>query len=472
MVFDIIAFAGNMPAQPGKIEINPFNAEQNRNLNKGQKVTVCVTADSLLPELKKDTFHFLDKKVRHPKKQLTLYFRENDEKIPFLDGHNYSDYGQLKRSIAAFIRNTMRWGKNHLFLICVSKELFDKGFKETSLSNHYKENFIAGKFENPLLNLMGPVDASLDLKARYIGNSEPCMLVRQMIAIAAQQVFPVLILGESGTGKEVVARTIHECSDRKNHPFVAINCGAISPYLFESELFGHMKGTFPGAYADKKGLWVIANGGTLFLDEIGDLSMDHQVKILKALEDGMVLPVGGTKPVAVNARIIAATNKNIETMICDKKKEFREDLYYRISTFIISTPPLSSHREDIPELIEREWSSHSRKKLTSEAIYMLKEMTWPGNVRSLKHFLHRLYAIFGDITITGEHIEVLQRQELDVYLRSTLNSREKKQGEEKNFEKSVMKMEYLLKAALCCEDETQRKSLLHEVRDNLDEMME
>jgi transcriptional regulator with GAF, ATPase, and Fis domain len=472
MVFDIIDFSGNMPPQCGKIEIDPFSAEQIRNLNKSNKVTVCIADNSLLAEMKKDTLHFLDKKTKHPKKQLTWYFKEKDERIPFLDGNHYSDCGQLKRSIVTFIRNTISWKKSCLFFICVSKELFDKVYREVSEKNRYKERFIAGKYENPLLNLISPVDASLDLKMRYIGNSEPCMLVRQMIAIAAQHVFPVLILGESGTGKEVVARTIHECSDRKAQPFVAINCGAISPYLFESELFGHMKGTFPGAYADKKGLWVVANGGTLFLDEIGDLSLEHQVKILKVLEDGVVLPVGGTHPVRVNARIIAATNKNIETLIANKKKEFREDLYYRISTFIISTPPLSSHPEDIPELTEKEWSVHCKKKLTAEAIQRLKEMTWPGNVRSLKHFLHRLYAMFGDINITSEHIDVLQRQELEVYLKSTRNSYNNKSKDDKDFEKTVMKMEYLLKAALCCDDGIQRKSLLNEVRSSLDEMMD
>ncbi|NJK87548.1 MAG: sigma-54 factor interaction domain-containing protein, partial [Bacteroidales bacterium] len=200
----------------------------------------------------------------------------------------------------------------------VSKDFFEKA-KDETISNQAYTGIKKGKYLNPLLNLINPENEIIDLSRRYIGNSEPCMLVRQMITVAAKNDYPVLILGESGTGKEVTARAIHEYSSRKENSFIAINCGAISQELFEPEIFGYKKGSFTGAVRDKKGLWELANGGTLFLDEIGDLLPGHQVKILKAIEDGMIYAVGSTEPLKTDVRIIAATNKSIEDLYNEKK---------------------------------------------------------------------------------------------------------------------------------------------------------
>ncbi len=156
----------------------------------------------------------------------------------------------------------------------------------------------------------------------------------------------VLVTGESGTGKELLVRAIHKISNRRDKPFVPVNCSAISPNLFESEFFGHLKGTFTGAYQSRKGKFAEANGGTLFLDEIGDLPLEFQPKLLRALESGEIIPIGESKPTMVNVRIIAATNKSIPEMIEEKK--FREDLYYRLNIFTLELPPLSARKDDIP----------------------------------------------------------------------------------------------------------------------------
>jgi transcriptional regulator with GAF, ATPase, and Fis domain len=241
--------------------------------------------------------------------------------------------------------------------------------------------------------------------------------------------------------------------------------------LFESELFGYKKGSHSSAYSDKKGLWELANNSTLFLDEIGDLSLNHQVKILKALDDEEILPVGSLKKVKVNVRIIAATNKNLEVLANDKRNEFRDDLYYRISTFLIRTPPLRSHIEDIPELAGKIWEDICHKKLSAGVLNQLRYMNWPGNVRSLKHFLQRLYALFGLDTITEEHVQVLQHQDIENYLKSPQDSQNrKKETGDKDFEKAIMKIDYLLKASLYCEDDNKRRELLEDVQNYLKDL--
>jgi transcriptional regulator with PAS, ATPase and Fis domain len=358
-----------------------------------------------------------------------------------------------------------------LYFIVISEEFFVLA-KEEALQTYPNKEAKKGKYLNPLLNMLNTINTKVNLTERYIGNSEPCLLVRQMIASASRNDFPVLILGETGTGKEVVARNIHECSDRSNYPFISINCGAIPSELLESELFGYKKGSHSSAYNDKKGLWELADKSTLFLDEIGDLSLNHQVKILKALDDKEILPVGSLKKIKVDVRIIAATNKNIEFLANEKRNEFRDDLYYRISTFIIRTPSLSSHPEDIPELAGKIWEEICNKKLSSGVLNQLRYMNWPGNVRSLKHFLQRLYALFGTSPITEEHVHVLQNQDIENYLRSPQDSRSnRKLSGDKDFEKAIMKIEYLLKASLYTEDENKRKELLENVKESLGEML-
>jgi two-component system nitrogen regulation response regulator NtrX len=204
----------------------------------------------------------------------------------------------------------------------------------------------------------------------------------------------VLITGENGTGKELVARAIHKLSPRRDGPFVEVNCAAIPSELIESELFGHLKGSFTGAIADRAGKFEQASGGMLFLDEIGDMSLSAQAKVLRVLEDGVVTRIGGAKTVSVDVRVIAATNKRLEEEIAAGR--FREDLYYRLNVLPLAVPPLRERREDIPLLVEHFARLLSAREgmaprtIGDEAAARLAEREWPGNVRELRNTVERL----------------------------------------------------------------------------------
>lgn len=210
---------------------------------------------------------------------------------------------------------------------------------------------------------------------------------------AAKSGIPVLLEGESGTGKEVVARAIQAASDRRNKPFVTVNCGAIPPDLVESVLFGHEKGAFTGATEKHAGKFVEAHGGTLFLDEIGELPLDAQVKLLRALQEGEVDPVGGRKPVKVDFRLISATNQNLIERV--REGRFREDLYYRLNVFPIALPPLRQRREEIPVLAQRFLARFAAEEgrrietIADDAMACLTRYDWPGNVRQLENAIFR-----------------------------------------------------------------------------------
>ena len=217
--------------------------------------------------------------------------------------------------------------------------------------------------------------------------------IRYLIEQVSDSKANVLILGESGTGKEVVARAIHEISLRKKGPFVPINCGAIPAELLESELFGHEKGAFTGAFAARKGRFELAAGGTIFLDEIGDMPMPMQVKLLRVLQERTFERVGGTKSLQADVRVVAATHRNLEELI--EKGEFREDLYYRLNVFPIEKPALRERQEDIPlllqELLSRLEEEHKATlRFTQRALDSLMQHSWPGNVRELSNLLERL----------------------------------------------------------------------------------
>jgi DNA-binding NtrC family response regulator len=209
----------------------------------------------------------------------------------------------------------------------------------------------------------------------------------------AKSAIPVLLEGESGVGKEVVARAIQGCSDRRGKPFITVNCGAIPSNLVESILFGHEKGSFTGAMDRHIGKFVEANNGTLFLDEVGELPLDAQVKLLRAIQEGEVDPVGGRKSVKVDIRIISATNQNMIELV--KQGRFREDLYYRLNVFPISIPPLRNRREDIPDLARRFLARFAAEEgrpiraIGAEAMALLRQYDWPGNVRQLENAIFR-----------------------------------------------------------------------------------
>jgi DNA-binding NtrC family response regulator len=218
-----------------------------------------------------------------------------------------------------------------------------------------------------------------------VGTSAAMALVKRLGERAAKTGIPVLILGESGVGKELIARAVHGASDRAGRPFVAVNCGAISPNLVESLLFGHEKGSFTGAHEKHLGKFQEANGGTLFLDEIGELPLEMQVKLLRALQEGEIDPVGGKRPVKVDVRILSATNRDLADQV--RAGRFREDLYYRLNVFPIEAPSLRERREDIPALADhfiRRFAVETGKRVgaaTLETLSLLRAHEWPGNVR-------------------------------------------------------------------------------------------
>src|SRR5919197_432276 len=234
----------------------------------------------------------------------------------------------------------------------------------------------------------------LQAKSIVVGDSIPMKALRQQIGLMAPTNGRVLIYGESGAGKELVARAIHAQSLRKDSMFVEVNCAAIPEDLIESELFGHRKGSFAGAGNDKVGKFQKADGGTLFLDEVGDMSLKTQSKVLRTLDEQRFTPVGGDEPVTVDARVIAATNKDLDVEI--SKGNFREDLFYRLNVIPFHVPPLRERREDIPQLARhflKEFSaaySRRAKELTDDAIDALMRYPWPGNVRELRNLVERM----------------------------------------------------------------------------------
>ena len=244
-----------------------------------------------------------------------------------------------------------------------------------------------------------------ELDKRYsfseiIGKSEALQQIFRVVEKVADTNAGILIEGESGTGKELIARPIHFNSGRAGRFFLAVNCGALPESLLESELFGHTRGSFTGATADKKGLFRSADGGTLFLDEIGEMPETLQVKLLRALQEQEVTPVGSNHPVKFDARIVAATNKNLESEVAEGR--FREDLFYRLNIIEISLPPLRSRREDIPLLvihfvakIAREQNS-AEKPLTKQAMSAFLNYSWPGNVRELQNAVERAFILGGE----------------------------------------------------------------------------
>jgi two-component system nitrogen regulation response regulator NtrX len=234
----------------------------------------------------------------------------------------------------------------------------------------------------------------VEQKYVMIGDSVPMQALRQQIAFAAPTNGRVLICGENGTGKELVAHLLHIQSERRDEPFIEMNCAAIPEELIESELFGHVKGSFTGASEDKEGKFAQADAGTLFLDEVGDMSQKTQAKVLRVLEEQSFTPVGGNTPVKVDVRVIASTNKNLEQEI--EKGNFREDLYYRLNVLPFQLPPLRERREDISALTHYFLDDFARKNgrkppaLSRKAMEMLEGYPWPGNVRELKNIAERL----------------------------------------------------------------------------------
>ncbi|MFO0686723.1 MAG: sigma-54 dependent transcriptional regulator [Sandaracinus sp.] len=240
-----------------------------------------------------------------------------------------------------------------------------------------------------------------------IGHSPPMLALFKMLDRIKNSDATVLILGENGTGKELVARSIHQSSRRGSKQFVATNCSAFNDNLLESEMFGHRRGAFTGAVTEKQGLFEVADGGTFFMDEVGDMSPALQVKLLRVLQEGTFMPVGGTEPKKVDVRIIAATNRDLATMV--KQGSFREDLYYRLHVVSLRVPPLRERAGDVAVLVQyflaRLGKRDKREKLlTPRALERLAGHEWPGNVRELENEMERLWVLSGDERVIDEDL--------------------------------------------------------------------
>ena len=288
------------------------------------------------------------------------------------------------------------------------------------------EIVVARAFERRRL-LQENLDLKNEVSARYrfeniIGSSPPMQAVYRLIARCAPTNSTVLVRGESGTGKELIARAIHYNSLRKDKSFVTVDCTSLSENLLESELFGHVKGSFTGAVSNKKGLFESADGGTLFLDEIGNISLSTQAKLLRFIEEREFKAVGDTRTQTVNVRLITATNKKLETMVADGN--FRDDLYYRINIFPIVIPPLRDRRDDIPALAFHflklfcKEMEHKVSEFSAAAMNLLVNHDWPGNVRELENIVHRAVILANGDVIRQGHlvniIDILPRIDLDV----------------------------------------------------------
>jgi two-component system nitrogen regulation response regulator NtrX len=253
--------------------------------------------------------------------------------------------------------------------------------------------------------------ARVDRHQTMVGESYAMRQLREQVAMAAPTNGRVLIYGENGTGKELVARTIHDSSRRRVAAFVEVNCAAIPEELIESELFGHVRGAFTGAVADRRGKFEVADGGTIFLDEIGDMSLKTQAKVLRVLQEQTMEPVGGTNGIKVDARVLAATNKDLQAEI--RAGRFREDLYFRLNVIPIFVPPLRDRQEDIPLLADHFMAGFAReygrrvKNFEPGAVTVLQHYSWPGNVRELRNVVERLMIMVLGDSITSADLSFL-----------------------------------------------------------------
>ena len=346
-------------------------------------------------------------------------------KDQFVASRNFPSFDPRTLDQAVRLKQSVVEPLNQIFIVPC---LFEGNLTGVLFANHPDKKWIQSEMilielaATELARLIAPVQPGLTLgpavkaksKARHssaiipmIGNSEKLKQVTQMIEKIAPTTASVLILGESGTGKELIARKIHLMSDRAEAPFVAINCGAITETLLESELFGHEKGAFTGASVTKKGLVEVANGGTLFLDEIGEMALSLQTKLLRFLQEGEFYRVGGKESIKVDVRILSATNRDLDAEVRGGK--FREDLFYRLNTIALKSPALRERKEDIPALIEH-FSPGMMAQISEEAMSLLRQHTWQGNIRELQNTVERMR-----ILNSGNTIEV---QDLPMSIRS------------------------------------------------------
>lgn len=387
-------------AEPMQISVaTPLKAE---SIPATQTPAVLVVPDTELGVFLQCGTPFMDRHGKHEAKSLANLLLGHDGLIPVIDG-KYTTSGRLRQGIRTFLENAAAAGESKAYVIGATEQIFRE---------------MGGGNPEPQAPL-NPIPAALPLRLeewpvpeelakRFLGETLEYRFVRQMILRARASELPVLILGDTGTGKSVIARAIHEV-ELKRERFVEVNCGAIPSDLLESELFGHVVGAFTSATTSKIGLWEFAGNGTLFLDEIGDLNPHHQVKVLRALQERKIRRLGGTDEIPVHARIIAATNRNLYSMM--QAGRFRQDLYYRLRQLVIYAPPLRSDPINIALLAKVCWKKLRRDQaeLSADVLKELCAMRWPGNVRELHSFLEALNSFHRNEELRVEHIRELQR---------------------------------------------------------------
>lgn len=332
-----------------------------------------------------------------------------DIKMPEMDGMEVLD-GLLKAKVDAPVIMISGHGNIETAVQAIKKGAFDFIEKPLDL-NRILVTIRNAKDRNVLVEEKKVLKKTVRKfkGSSIIGETEEINNIREMIEKVAPSDARVLVTGQNGTGKELVARSLHDLSERKGNPFIEVNCAAIPSELIESELFGHEKGAFTSAVKQKKGKFELASGGTLFLDEIGDMSASAQAKVLRALQENVIQRVGGEKDIKVNARVVAATNKDLRKEI--EEGNFREDLYHRLAVILIHVPSLNERREDIPLLADYFMtmicSEHgiARKSFDPKALEELQKIDWTGNIRELRNIVERLIILGGD-EITGSDVKM------------------------------------------------------------------
>lgn len=373
-------------------------------LKENSSISLFILHDNYLEKLCNYHEIVVYKGNKHEKVPLSRYLL-GCKKIPVVNS-GFKRVVQVHRSIRDLLKRAHQQDDRNIYLLGVNDEIFGL-LRETvnDFDELQRENLTKDQgYSNPQKTSEDHDDPLPNL---FLGNSDQTHKIRSFIRCAAESDDEVLILGETGTGKEVIAKAIHLLRHGNLEKMQVINCAAISESLLESELFGYKKGAFTGADRDRKGLWEISQGGTLFLDEIGDLSPNHQAKILRALAEKKIRPVGSSSQVGVNARIIAATNVDLVSRVISG--EFRDDLYYRLNTFPIFVPPLRDRREDIAILALTFWSditSENVPPLSKEVHEELKNRDWPGNVRVLHSFLRCLRTLNYEKLSQGKAITI------------------------------------------------------------------
>ncbi len=392
-------------------ELVPGRFQAKGGLLQSKSAAIHLVRENLLPSIRAQGAPIMNCGKKHPARSLSSILLGRD-RIPVLAGE-FKSSGQLLRSLRTLLQNAADADDRNQFIVGVADALFDKLWAQAQPVASGRASAAGDDSDQPLtlqslLEIMPWREVPPALEKLLIGVSPQIQFIRQLILQAGQHDGPVLIIGDTGTGKELVARAIHVNSKSKDMGFIPVNCGAISKDLLESELFGHKKGAFTGAHADKEGLWKAADNGTLFLDEVGDLPMEHQVKVLRALDTKFIRPVGGTHEIPVNARVIAATNRDLPAMM--KAGQFRADLYYRLRSFMIPTEPLAKHPEDIPLLARHFWKDIAKvsgASLSEEFVRALQAMPWHGNVRDLKWTLVSLFRYTGLGNPTPKHLRTV-----------------------------------------------------------------